>query len=94
MKNKKILLLSILTMATTILAAGKSSQKQEYVIEQPGTITFTSGVKIAGKVEKPQVMIFMSKESSLSFKPSFEHSFESEIFKPIEQPPVINIEQN
>lgn len=46
-----------------------------YKIEEPGTITFTVGVKISGKVEKPQVVIFLLKEKTLYRNELFERSF-------------------
>lgn len=52
-----------------------------YKIEQPGTITFTVGVRISGKVEKPQVMIFLPKEKTLYRKETLEKSYKEEIMK-------------
>lgn len=56
---------------------------QGYRIEQPGTITFTVGVKISGKVEKPQVMIFLPKEKTLYREETFSRSFKQEIAEPL-----------
>lgn len=52
-----------------------------YRIEQPGTITFTVGVKISGKVEKPQVMIFLPKEKTLYRKETLKKSYAEEILQ-------------
>jgi len=55
-----------------------------YKIDKPGTITFTVGVKIVGKVERPQVVIFLPKERSL-FRPIvYSRSFSEEIMTPLE----------
>jgi hypothetical protein len=59
-----------------------------YRIDKPGTITFTVGVKIKGKVEKPQVMIFLPKEKPVYKKATFSHSFTEEIMKPLPFDPV------
>lgn len=60
-----------------------------YRIEQPGTITFTVGVKIKGKVEKPQVVIFLLKEKSQYREMSFSYSFQKDIYKPLPFIPII-----
>jgi len=60
-----------------------------YRIDVPGTITFTVGVKIKGKVEKPQVVIFLPKEKSFYREMSFSYSFEKEISKPLPFIPII-----
>jgi len=61
---------------------------QGYRIDQPGTITFTVGVKISGKVEKPQVMIFLPKEKSLYREESFDRSFKEELMQPLPFSPI------
>jgi hypothetical protein len=53
-----------------------------YKIEKPGTITFTVGVTIKGKVEKPQVVIFLPKEKSQYEPMNFERSFATDIMNP------------
>jgi hypothetical protein len=60
-----------------------------YRIDQPGTITFTVGVKIKGKVEKPQVMIFLPKEKTWRRDMRFEHSFREDILAPLEFAPIV-----
>ena len=59
-----------------------------YRIEKPGTITFTQGVVIKGKVEKPQVVIFLPKEKPIYEEPSFNRSFIQDIFKPLPLSPL------
>lgn len=54
---------------------------QGYRIEKPGTITFTVGVKIKGKVEKPQVMIFLPKEKPVYKEITLTHSFYADIME-------------
>ena len=56
---------------------------QGYRIDKPGTITFTVGVKIKGKVEKPQVMIFLPKEKPVYNEVTITHSFYSDIMEPL-----------
>ena len=63
--------------------------EQGYRIDQPGTITFTVGVKISGKVEKPQVMIFLPKEKTLYREEKFSRSFADELSQPLPFTPVI-----
>ena len=60
-----------------------AAASQGYHIEQPGTITFTVGVKISGKVEKPQVMIFLPKEKTLYREEVFTRSFRDELLQPL-----------
>jgi hypothetical protein len=63
---------------------------REYRIEKPGTITFTVGVKIKGKVEKPQVMIFLPKEKPAYQEISIVHSFYKDIMEPLPLKPEEN----
>jgi hypothetical protein len=67
------------TKDTTETAASGAA----YRIDKPGTITFTVGVKIKGKVEKPQVMIFLPKEKPYYNKATFSFSFMDDIMKPL-----------
>ena len=71
---------------TIVEPAGEESG---YRIDAPGTITFTVGVKIMGKVEKPQVVIFLPKEKSHFREMSFSHSFENELLQPIPFTPIV-----
>lgn len=96
MRNRTVLLATIIG----VLAVGAEDSKESahhpiavgdgYRIEQPGTITFTVGVKIKGKVEKPQVVIFLPKERPQYREMSFIHSFRSDIMKPL---PFVPIEE-
>lgn len=67
-----------------------SVEEQGYRIEQPGTITFTVGVKIRGKVEKPQVMIFLPKEKTVYREIKFERSFLEDLADPLPFTPIID----
>jgi hypothetical protein len=58
-----------------------AKEGQGYRIEKPGTITFTVGFKIKGKVEKPQVMIFLPKEKPVYKEITLTHSFYDEIME-------------
>jgi hypothetical protein len=60
-----------------------ANNDQGYRIEKPGTITFTVGVKIKGKVEKPQVVIFLPKEKPVYREVTIKHSFYDEIMEPL-----------
>ena len=60
-----------------------SKDEQGYRVDKPGTITFTVGVKIKGKVEKPQVMIFLPKEKPVYDDITLTHSFYDDLMKPI-----------
>jgi hypothetical protein len=70
--------------STEMAASGGAA----YRIDKPGTITFTVGVKIKGKVEKPQVMIFLPKEKPYYQKATFSYSFMDDIMKPLPFTPV------
>jgi hypothetical protein len=75
----------VCTTAVTVTAATDSTvtQGKGYRIDEPGTITFTVGVKISGKVEKPQVMIFLPKEKTLYREEEFTRSFKEELMQPL-----------
>ena len=77
----------LLVPAFSNAASGDSTATAEsgngYRIEQPGTITFTVGVKISGKVEKPQVMIFLPKEKTLYRNEVPRRSFYNELIQPL-----------
>jgi hypothetical protein len=74
-------------LASSVDTAGVT--EQGYRIDQPGTITFTVGVKISGKVEKPQVMIFLPKEKTLYREEVFTRSFTDELSQPLPFTPLI-----
>jgi hypothetical protein len=65
-----------------------SDEDIEYEVEQLGTITFTVGVKIKGKLEKPQVVIFLPKGKSQFRKMDFSYSFKKDIYEPLPINPV------
>lgn len=69
-------------------AALASPGDKGYKIEKPGTITFTVGVVIKGKVEKPQVVIFLPKEKSYHEEFSFVRSFKNDLLKPMPLAPL------
>ena len=62
---------------------------QGYRIDQPGTITFTVGMVIKGKIEKPQVMIFLPKQNSYYRELKFNHSFANELNAPLPFSPFV-----
>ncbi len=74
------------------LSPGKEipdSTMQEYKIEKPGTITFTVGARIKGKVEKPQVMIFLPKERVHYQEITLERTFKEDLFEPLPFVPLV-----
>ena len=64
-------------------------QAAGFRIDQPGTITFTVGVKIVGKLEKPEVVIFLPKEKSYYRPVKFAHSFGQDILEPLPLDPAV-----
>jgi hypothetical protein len=60
-----------------------------YRIDQPGTITFTVGMVIKGRIEKPQVMIFLPKEKTSFRELSFTHSFKDALGEPLPFSPLV-----
>ena len=74
-----------------VVTSGENNSASEsgYRIDQPGTITFTVGVKISGKVEKPQVMIFLPKEKTLYREEKLTRSFAEELADPLPFTPII-----
>jgi hypothetical protein len=68
----------------------QNAESEGYRIEQPGTITFTQGITIKGKVEKPQVMIFLPKEKTLFKEITFNRSFRDAIALPPVFDPIID----
>jgi hypothetical protein len=93
MVNRCAIILALMLFLAT--GSGYAQEEQEtgpnepaYRIDEPGTITFTVGVKIKGKVEKPQVVIFLPKERPQYRDISLEHSFREEITKPLPFTPI------
>jgi len=66
-----------------------STDQAGYRIEQPGTITFTVGMVIKGKIEKPQVMIFLPKEKTYFRTQKFTHSFTDDLEEPLPFTPIL-----
>jgi hypothetical protein len=66
-----------------------SKEAVEYHVDQPGTITFTVGIVIKGKVEKPQVVIFLPKEKTYYREIEFDFSFEKDVSAPLPFIPII-----
>jgi hypothetical protein len=88
------LLLVVLAITTASRAedapgAENTTEKLGYRIDKPGTITFTTVMKITGKVEKPQVMIFLPKERPFFRQMDFSHSFLSDIMEPLPLAPIV-----
>jgi hypothetical protein len=73
----------------TAATSAQDEINQLYKIEKPGTITFTVGVKIRGKVEKPQVIIFLPKEKSIYKEHVLDRSFSAELSQPLDFEPLI-----
>jgi hypothetical protein len=74
--------------ATDKDAANAAGDGMGYRIDKPGTITFTVGIKIKGRVEKPQVMIFLPKEKPVYNKTTFSYSFMEDLMKPLPFAPI------
>ena len=70
-------------------AAKDSVAQAGYRIDQPGTITFTVGMVIKGRIEKPQVMIFLPKEKTSFRELSFTHSFKNALSEPLPFSPLV-----
>lgn len=90
-----LLVLNLCSMASTAAATEHGTSdtpdnapQEQYHIEQPGTITFTVGVKIRGKVEKPQVIIFLPKEKTLYRDEQLNHSFTEDLADPLPFTPI------
>ncbi|MBD3419881.1 MAG: hypothetical protein GF398_07175 [Chitinivibrionales bacterium] len=90
MHARHFVIAGIIISALAIPLRAQEDQKDPgFRIDEPGTITFTVGVKIEGKVEKPQVVIFLPKEEPFYRSIGFSHSFKQDIltsvpFKPVD----------
>lgn len=93
MKRLNATMMVLFCAAAILLGADDAqeaaSAKSDYVVDKPGTITFTHGLVIVGKVEKPQVMIFLPKEKSYYREIEFRRSFSDEMAQPLPFAPVI-----
>ncbi len=67
----------------TASAHNPPRQGNEFSMDTSGAITFSRGLEIKGKIEKPQVMIFLPKEKSFYKEIEFSHSYDHEIRKPL-----------
>ena len=86
MHNFKMLTIGIIIIFSAAYSQdpavdNSAKEGQGYRIEKPGTITFTVGVKIKGKVEKPQVMIFLPKEKPVYKDITMTRSFYDDIME-------------
>jgi hypothetical protein len=70
-------------------ATQDTSAHPGYRIDQPGTITFTVGMVIKGKIDKPQVMIFLPKEKPFYREFKLTHSFAGELEEPLPFEPLL-----
>jgi hypothetical protein len=64
-------------------AAGDPADRDDFVIRKPGEITFTTGIVIEGRVEKPQVMLILTKERIKLQPVTFERSFVNRVTEPV-----------
>ncbi|KMQ52231.1 hypothetical protein CHISP_0912 [Chitinispirillum alkaliphilum] len=85
-----VFLISMLLLST-IPALSSEEEEVSYRIEQPGVITFTVGLQIEGRVDKPQVMIFLPKERPVFRNIELKKSFEPQIMQPFSHNPRLNI---
>jgi hypothetical protein len=83
--RSSIFVLSVLLVLPSPAPGQDNAKKDDpgYHIDKPGTITFTVGVKIKGKVEKPQVVIFLPKEKPYYRETEITHSFLNDIMEPL-----------
>ncbi len=80
-------ILSVAVLATAVLSQNQAERTANddggFRIDEPGTITFTVAMKIEGKIDKPQVIIFLPKEERHYREITFSHSFHKEIMNPL-----------
>jgi len=101
MKKETVLALFTLLLAGTLSAAetqftrsvnaaapAAQAQDQSFVVKRPGEITFTSGIVIEGRVEKPQVMLVFTKEKIKLEPVVFRQSPLSQITAPLRMTPL------
>lgn len=87
----KKIIITVLTLTMMIWSQDNLSDStmQEYTIEKPGTITFTVGAKIKGKVEKPQVLIFLPKEKIQYQEMTLDRTFMEDLCEPLPYLPLV-----
>jgi hypothetical protein len=61
----------------------QAMKDEEFVIKRPGEITFTSGIIIEGRIEKPHVMLVLTKERIKLEPLVFQQSFLKNITSPL-----------
>jgi len=71
------------TVRGGIKGTSGAEKEDEFVIKKPGEITFTSGIVIEGRVEKPQVMLVLTKEKIKVEPVIFQQSFVKNITDPL-----------
>jgi hypothetical protein len=80
----------ILLISTTMNVSAQSKPSpqndDDFVIKRPGEITFTSGIVIEGRVEKPQVLLIMTKEKTKLP----ELKLKASMLRFIEEPVIVN----
>jgi len=72
-----------MTPATRSSDSKSDKSEDEYVIRRPGEITFMTGIVIEGRVEKPQVMLVLTKEKIKLEPISFRNTFLKNITNPL-----------
>ena len=77
-------------VALPVAAEQREEPTSGYIIETPGTITFQVGVTIKGRVEKPQVMIFLPKERPLYHPVEMSRSFVDALMQPLPFEPLLD----
>ncbi|OGS37574.1 MAG: hypothetical protein A2293_00195 [Elusimicrobia bacterium RIFOXYB2_FULL_49_7] len=72
------------SMAAVAEKAATGRSNENYVIRKPGEITFTTGIVIEGRVEKPQVMLILTKERIRLDPVLFRRSFLKDITRSLQ----------
>lgn len=86
MKTILLLVLVLIFLAQAQSADGGANDgrnEDDYVVKKPGEITFTTGIVIEGRVEKPQVILILTKEKVKMEPLHFDHSFVKNITEPV-----------
>lgn len=85
--NRISALFTMILLTTAVFpqseATSIDTDEKGFRIDTPGTITFTVAMKIEGRIDKPQVMIFLPKEDRHFREITFSHTFEDEITSPL-----------
>lgn len=75
---------STIDIMKNLADAAAGANQEDFIIKKPGELTFTTGVVIEGRVEKPQVMLVLSKEALRLEPVTFEKSFLDNITRPLQ----------